>query len=176
MGSVCGRLAFMGKAVLGRLIVCFKSTLAKSILGVDSMVAGGGFQRGACWRVGWGVASEIEPRLRRLPGRGRPGLLGTGAVSEFGIGFEWQNCVGGVSGWLSERGDSGMTGGLTGGKGKRNGRGDRMAMGDRERRRPMREAGKGACFSISDWRVLRSRARSRMRRRWAAAMVSPEPS
>src|SRR6476659_3720320 len=38
-GSVVGRLAFIEKAVFGRLTVCFKSTFGESIGGVTSMVA-----------------------------------------------------------------------------------------------------------------------------------------
>ena len=37
-GSVCGRLAFMEKAVLGRLTVCFRSTLCESIVGSNFYV------------------------------------------------------------------------------------------------------------------------------------------
>src|ERR1022692_3469283 len=39
LGSACGRLAFMEKAVVGRLTVCFSTTFCGSILGVTSMVA-----------------------------------------------------------------------------------------------------------------------------------------
>src|SRR5664279_2432983 len=38
-GSVRGRLAFMEKAVFGRLIVCFRSTSFESIFGVTTMLA-----------------------------------------------------------------------------------------------------------------------------------------
>ena len=37
-GSACGRLAFMEKAVFGRLMVCFRSTFCESIGGVNTML------------------------------------------------------------------------------------------------------------------------------------------
>src|ERR1035438_2354807 len=47
-GSVRGRLAFMEKAVFGRLTVCFRSTFCKSIFGVNTMLASSGADLPVC--------------------------------------------------------------------------------------------------------------------------------
>src|ERR1022692_712910 len=49
LGSACGRLAFMEKAVVGRLTVCFSTTFCGSILGITLMVPSSGSR--AVWHA-----------------------------------------------------------------------------------------------------------------------------